>query len=152
MYALTVETNQYKLIIESKHISVDVFSKTTNSFVYVLPSTCFSKSSIENIPKGVALRLRRICVSDEKFNKRSEEYENYFIARDYKPSKVKKQFSEIKRLSRTEPKKPKTQNNSFSISCSLITQYNPLLPNLKNILRKHLPILYSEREMLNIFP
>ena len=141
-----------KFDIETKHISADVFSKTANSFTYVLPSTCCPKSSIENIPKGVALPLRRICDSDEKFNKRSDEYQNYFVARDYKPNKVKKQFSEIKRLSRAEARKPKTQNNSFSMSCNLITQYNPLLPNLKNILRKHLPILYSDREMLNIFP
>ena len=48
---------------ESKKISVDVFSKTTNSFTYVLPNTCFPKINIENIPKGVALRLRRICDS-----------------------------------------------------------------------------------------
>ena len=67
-------------------------------------------------------------------------------------TKLKKQFSEIKRLSRAEARKPKTQNNSFSMSCNLITQYNPLLSNLKKILRKHLPILYSDREMLNIFP
>ena len=51
---------------ESKKISVDVFSKTTNSFIYVLPNTCFPKSNIENIPKGAALRLRRICDSDKK--------------------------------------------------------------------------------------
>ena len=104
-----------KFDIETKHISVDVFFKTTNSFTYVLLSTCFPKSSTENIPKDAALRLRRICDSDKKFNKRSEEYQNYFIARDYMPSKVKKQFSEIKRLSRTEARKPKTQNISFSV-------------------------------------
>ena len=96
-----------KFDIETEHISVDVFSKTTNSFTDVLPSTCFPKSSIENIPKGVGLRLRRMCDSDEKFNKRSEEYQNYFIARDYKRNIVKKQFSEIKRLSRTENLKHK---------------------------------------------
>ena len=38
------------------------------------------------------------------------------------------------------------------MSCNLIAQYNSLLPNLKNILRKRSPILYSDREMLNIFP
>ena len=91
-----------KFDIETKHISVDVFSKTTTSFTYVLLSTCFRKSSIENIPKGFALCLRRICDADEKFNKRNEEYQNYFIAREYKPNKVKKQFSEIKRLSRSQ--------------------------------------------------
>ena len=61
---------------ESKKISVDVFSKATNSFTYVLPNTCFPKSNIENISKGVALRLRRICDSDKEFEKRSNEYQN----------------------------------------------------------------------------
>ena len=50
---------------EAKKISVDVFSKTTKSFTYVLPNTCFPKNNIENIPKGVALRLRRICDPDK---------------------------------------------------------------------------------------
>ena len=60
----------------SKNLSVDVFSKATNSFAYVFPNICFPKSNIENIPKGVALRLRRICDSGNKFEKRSKEYQN----------------------------------------------------------------------------
>ena len=75
---------------ESKRISVDVFAKNTDSFTYVLPSTCFPKNNTENIHKGVALRLRRICDSDEKFEKHRAEYQNYLTARDYKPGKVKK--------------------------------------------------------------
>ena len=51
---------------ESKRISVDIFSKTTNNFTYVPSSTCFPKNIIENIPKGVALHLRRMCDSDSK--------------------------------------------------------------------------------------
>ena len=38
-----------------------------------------------------------------------------------------------------------------SASCSLITQYNPLLLNIKTIIKKHLPVLHSS-EMLQIFP
>ena len=40
---------------EQKHIMVDIFAKATNSFTYVLPSTCFPKKSIEKVPKGVTL-------------------------------------------------------------------------------------------------
>ena len=36
---------------ESKQISVDLFAKDTENFIYVLPSTCFPKNNIENIPK-----------------------------------------------------------------------------------------------------
>ena len=54
-------------------IYIYIFSKATNSFTYVLPSTCFPKTNIENIPKGIALHLRRICDSDSKFEKHSAE-------------------------------------------------------------------------------
>ena len=89
----SLEFLDFKLIFdkESKKISVDVFSKATNSFTYVHPNTYFPKSNIENIPKGVTLRLRRICDSDNNFEKRCKEYQNYFIARDYKPGKVRNQ-------------------------------------------------------------
>ena len=86
---------KFKLDKESKQISVDVFVKDIDSFTYVLPSTCFPKKNIENIHKGVALHLRRICYSKEKFEKHSAEYQNYLIARDYKSYKMKNQFSDI---------------------------------------------------------
>ena len=36
------------------------------------------------------------CDSDEKFGKRNTEYQGYLLSKDYKPGKVKKQFSNIK--------------------------------------------------------
>ena len=33
----------------------------------------------------------------------------------------------------------------------LITQYNPMLPNIKTIFKKYLPVLHSNQEMLRIF-
>ena len=74
------------------------------------------------------------------------------IARDYKPGKVKKQFSDIKKLIREDARKPKLLKTTFSTSCNLIKQYNPLLPNLKTIIRNHLPSLYSNQQMLDVFP
>ena len=53
-------------INEHNKICVDVYAKPTNSFTYVLPSTCYPKKSINKVPKGIVLRLRRICDSDEK--------------------------------------------------------------------------------------
>ena len=73
-----------------------MFAKDTENFVYVLPSTCFPKNNIENIPTGVALRFRRISDSDEKFEKYSAEYQNYLIVMDNKQGKVKKMFLILK--------------------------------------------------------
>ena len=83
-------------------VFVDVFVKPANSFMYVLPSTCYPKKFINNVPKGIALRLTSICDADEKFEIRSYEYQNYLIARDYKPNLFKRQFHAIKNISRRE--------------------------------------------------
>ena len=87
-----LEFLDFKRKWEDGKIAVDVHSKLTNSFTYALPTTCYPRKSINNIPHGTALQLRRISVSNEKFKHRSEEYKNYLIARDYHPGLVDKQF------------------------------------------------------------
>ena len=52
-----------KLKWKNGKITVDVHSKPTNSFTYVLPTTCYPRKSRNNIPHVIALRLRRICDS-----------------------------------------------------------------------------------------
>ena len=47
------------------------------------------KKPICDIPKGIALRLRRICDNDKTFDKHSTEHLNYLIAGEHKPSLVK---------------------------------------------------------------
>ena len=85
----------YVYIIYVYLLLLYIFAKATNSFTYVVPSTCFPKTNIENISKGIkgiALHLRRTYDSDSKFEKRSAEYQKYLISRDYKPRKEKMHF------------------------------------------------------------
>ena len=77
---------------EYKRMLVDIFAKATNSFTYVLPNTCFPKNSTETVPKDLASRLRRICDSDDNFEKRSVQYQKCLVAKDYKTIKVKNSF------------------------------------------------------------
>ena len=52
-------------IIEGK-INTDLYSKIINSFTYVLPSTDYPHKNIQKVPKGIALRVQRVCDNDEK--------------------------------------------------------------------------------------
>ena len=137
-------------IVEGK-IKVDVYAKPTNSFSYTTPSTCYPKNNICNIPKGIALRLRRICDDDDTFDKRSLGYQNYSIARDHKPSTVKKYFSEVKNITRTEARKKQTKKDKVS-DIRFITTYNPALPNINKIIHDNLSILYTDEDMKKLFP
>ena len=136
---------------EKNKINIEVFAKPTKRFTYVMPITFYPSSNINNVPRGIALRLKRICGSDEKFTARSNEYKNYLIARDYKPKVVKKHFSEISKLTRTKDRqiKPKQQANDRIL---FATTYNPMLPNMRSLIKKHLPVLHSDSDLKTIFP
>ena len=107
---------------ERNKIYVDVYAKPTYNFTYVLPSTCYPKMNINNIPKSIAVRLARICNSDEKFDTRSDEYKYYLIARDYNISLDKKQFQAVRSMSRSEDRQVKRKVNKeiFNLAYSLI--------------------------------
>ena len=53
-----------KLKINEGKVRVDVYAKSTNSFSYITPNTCYPQNNICNIPRGIVLRLRRICDDD----------------------------------------------------------------------------------------
>ena len=129
---------------------IDVFSKPTNNFTYVMSSTCFHKRNIKKVPEGVALRLRQICDTDSKLKIRSNEYQQYLIARGYKPQKGSKQFSDIVKISRQIVRKPRVKMN-FKVT-SFVTEFNPLLKDLNRLIRNRLPLLYSDTKMKMVFP
>ena len=67
-----LELLDLKLKMVNGKISVDVFSKPTNSFTYVLPSTCYPNRNIKNVPKYIALRIVTVMKSgtnDQKSTK-----------------------------------------------------------------------------------
>ena len=140
-----------KLKMVNGKISVHVSSKPTNSFTYVLASTCYPNRNIRNVPKGIALRLRRIWGSDKKYDERSEEYQKYLIARDYQPGSVKRQFEEVKKLSRSEARRPKVKSNQVR-KLNFFTTYNPSLPNVDTLVKKYLALLHCDENLKELFP
>ena len=128
-------------------------SMLNHPIVLAIPhlTPAIQKSNICNKPRGIALRLRRICDDDETFEKRSTEYQNDLIARDHKPSIVKKQFSEVKNETRSEARQKQTKQDKVS-HLKFIASYNPALPNIQNIIQNNLSILHTDENMKKIFP
>ena len=127
-------------INEHNKICVDVYANLWTALPR-LSSTCYPKKSINKIPKGIALGLRRVCDSDEKFDIRSSEYQNYLIARYCNPTLVKKRFHSVRNMSRSEARQVKPKSHR--------SVYNPIIKNLQTVIRNSLRILYSEPEMKN---
>ena len=131
-------------------LSVDAFAKPTNSCTYVKPSACYPRKSIKKLPRGIGLRLRRVCDTDEKFESRANEYKQYLIARDYKLSLLYKQFQEVSKITRTEATAKRPKNNQVS-KIKFLTTYNPSLPKIDGLIRKHLSHLHSNDSLKQLF-
>ena len=130
---------------------MDVHSKPINIFTYVLPTTCYPRKSINNIPHSIALRLRRICDSDEKFKHRSEEYKNYLKERDYHPELVYRQFQKVEMTSRHNARKKNTKRKDVS-KVKFITTFNPALSSIEGLARKHIDYVHLDEVLKKALP
>ena len=95
--------------------------------------------------------FRRICDSDEKFKHWSEEYKNYIIERDYHPGLVDKQFQKAKRTLTRNTRKKNTKRKELS-KVNFITNFNPALPIIEDLIKKHIQYLHSDAILKNVFP
>ena len=132
-------------------LSVDVYSKPTNSFTYVMPSTCYPMKNINKLPQGTGLRLRRICDTTEKYESLADEYKNYLLGCDYKPSLVDEQFKRFGQISREDARKSKPKSNQAS-KTKFVTKFHPKLPKIDVIIKKHISVLHSDDALKTLFP
>ena len=132
-------------------IETDLFKKKTDRCQYLLPSSCHPSHICRNIPYSLAYRLVRICSTPEKLNKRLQELKELLLSRDYRPRSIDSAISRARAIPRERAlervdKKPNSQRVVFVIT------YDPRLPSISNIFKKHHSILIQDPSMKEIFP
>ena len=78
-------------------LEVDLFSKSTDAHLYLLPSLNYPPNITLNIPYGVGLRLKRICSESNSLDNRLDEYKTYFLNRGYDGKHIDQEFSRVKK-------------------------------------------------------
>ena len=130
-------------------IETDLFTNHTDKHQHLLSSSCNPHHTKKAIPFSLALRLRRICSTDAKFKHCINELKTYLFARGYNNNFLEKQFLRAANISRTNAlqTKPKASNDVVPF----VVTYNPALPRISNILRKHFNILHSSNRCKDVF-
>ena len=138
-----------KISIVGNQLVTTVYSKPTDSHIYLHGNSCHNPASISGIQKGVALRLRRICTTDEVFDKEAKLYKGYLVAREHDPIIVDKAFTDARMITRNQSRQKRTpaknQKKFFSTKC------NPRGPNVKQIIDKHLRIITHNPNLKQFF-
>ena len=124
-----------RITIVDNKLQTTVYSKPTDSHLYLQAESCHQTSSVNGIQKGVALRLRRICSTDEEFESKAKEYKAYLVARGHDPFSVRKAFERTQLMPR---KKAREKVNKGNCSSAIVfsTKYKPCVPNIKTIFKK----------------
>ena len=131
-------------------IVTDIYSKPTDSHLYLPFSSSHPSHCKRAIPYGVALRIKRNCSTDDFLQTMCEEYKGYLKLQNYPADLVDKQFDKAVKIPRSEllSKKVKASKKVFP----LVLDYNPILPDIQNIIKKHFHLLRSSPQTTEIFP
>ena len=132
-------------------IATNVYSKPTDSHLYLNVHSCHPEHVIKSIPKSQFLRLRRICSSSFDFMQQCKIYSQYFIRQGYNEHRILEQAKEISLLNRdellTKKTKPKDQQKTI-----FVTTWHPKLKQLPSILRQNFHNLENDPRLKEIFP
>ena len=139
-----------KISIVDNQLFTTVYSKPTDSHLYLQAGSCHQKASIKGIQKGVSLRLRRICSTIEEYDLKSKEYAAYLVARGHDSLSVTAAFAAT-RSKTIEEARQKVTRETFN-RVVFPTKFNPRGPNVRAIVKKHSHLLSKSDTTRKIFP
>ena len=104
-----------------------VYSKPTDSHIYLNANSCNKNPSLKGIRKGVGLRLRRIYSSDNDYTGKLKEHTKYLVNRGHNLKSVQQCFNNVGETLRQEARKKVKPGNAknliiFSISFNSYTK------------------------------
>ena len=81
--------------IENGKLTTTVYSKPTDGHLYLHNDSCHPKNSKLAIQRNVALRLRKICSSENEFQNKRKEYKASLVSRGHNPNDATQNFENI---------------------------------------------------------
>ncbi len=131
-------------------INTDLYRKPTDKVQYLLPSSCHPNHIFSNVPFSLALRILRICSTREALETRLTELGGMLLSRDYNKNVINNAIAKVRDLDRDTILKKVLRAPNKRIVLALT--YNPKLPSVPKIIKKHWRTLTNDQKMQKIFP
>ena len=138
------------VLLINGRLETDLYVKPTDKHQYLLKSSCHPSHTKQSIPFSMALRLRRICSTDEFFNTRSDALTTHLIKRGYPHRFIKEEIEKVRHIPRSKALETSMKNQSNRIP--FVVTFNPALPNIRRIIFNNLNILRSSQRCKAAFP
>lgn len=133
-------------------LKTDLYRKDNLKISYLMPSSAHPSHITDNIPYSLAYRLKRICSSDELFEKRLKELTEDLLCRGYKLRSLQDSFAKVRRISRERALERVSKERVKEERVRFVVKFDPRLPNFRDILTRSWKILAEEPRMKQCFP
>ena len=141
------------LSIKDGKIITDLYRKPTDRNQYLLPSSCHPAHVTDNIPFSLAYRIVRICTEPETRDIRLTELKQLLLSRNYKQNIVNAAIEKAKLIPRQKAIEKVESERSTTRRPVFAVTYDPRLPSLPGILKKHWRTMVGEDPYLKeVFP
>ena len=117
----------------------------------MLTSSCHPTHITENIPFSLALRIVRICTHPEDREKRFSELKSLLLSRNYKPRSIDAAIEKARKNTKGRSSE-KSCKNSNSKRPVFVINFDPRLPSITDIVRKHWRTMIQDPRLCEIFP
>ena len=135
-------------------VMTQMFSKSSDSHAYLMPTSCHPSHVCRNIPKGVMKRVRRNCTEDSTCEEGFIEYKQYLLNRGYNSSLIDQAIQDARATPREQLlgiiEKEKTHNRTNS-QYPLVMKFNPRLPPMSKYIHQHMHVLELTEQTKTLF-
>ena len=131
-------------------VFTDVYSKPTDTHQYLESSSCHRRHVKQAIPYGQALRLKRICNSESKFDQRDGELKKHLFDRGFKERQIVSQFERAKSNDRRAFLFHRKEKDLKSNMFPLVLNFHPALSGVGEVVNSLWTILQASEGMREI--
>ena len=135
-------------------VLTQMYSKSSDTHAYLLPTSCHPTHVCRNIPKGVMKRVRRNCAEEITCEEGFSEYKQHLLRRGYDSSLIDQAIQDARNTSREEllgivekEKVPTHCNRQYP----LVMKFNPRLPPMSKFIHTHLKVLELTEQTKTLF-
>ncbi|XP_045178135.2 uncharacterized protein LOC123538232 [Mercenaria mercenaria] len=138
-------------IEKNNEITTVLYSKPTDKHLYLNWKSDHPQNVKKAIPYGLGVRLKRICSTEADYAKQRQELRGQLRRKGYSGKFIENQLDRVDKIDRAELLTPQKLKKEKMKRVPVVVTYSRHLPNLHNIVRKHMNTLHKSERMKHIF-
>ena len=148
----TIKVNFLDVSTELKGnlLSTTLFSKPTDSHLYLNHASNHPKHVLKNLPKGQFIRIRRICSEKAEYFRNSKVLSDFFVKRGYSGRAVQAAINEVALLNRKDLLVDR-ESPTKDPQTIFVADWHPVLNTLPTVLKRNFHIVENDPVLSNIF-